>query len=388
MIVNLNDGIEMPVVNPPDFEGVINDRFQTIVQFLDTSYETIKAPFDGKDHLFNQDQDAFLCPEGRNGLQTMSSCFFLYVDFTIHNVIEAIPSYGRHFVNIFTSLAQQFVPAHYDVKDGLNSFQLFIQRFIALQNPATPKPDVLEKKSNAIESAEDRTSASFSFDPFPDDIVAVKEACKTQCSTQTDGATAFIFDDLSTISGIPNPISKHDYVFNELGETNLYMCQYTAEEKFGGTWIYFIDSCLCGDFCQNTPLYFGLFNGCADLLNRIGIPCTSETPCTLDRLCPFEETKLVLKATDSRDVLGSFLNEACLNICADLAGFSTFEALVALGAAGGSVSGNLLGFSSNAFGGPLGVPAAFLPGMLLFQNVFQIFINRVIENISYKITMN
>ena len=42
------------------------------------------------------------------------------------------------------------------------------------------------------------------------------------------------------------------------------------------------------------------------------------------------------------------------------------------------MSGNLLGLSSNAFGGPLGVPAAFLPGMSLFQNAFQIAINRII----------
>ena len=215
---------------------------------------------------------------------------------------------------------------------------------------------------NTTESASDRSSASFMFDPFPDDIVAVKSSCISQCSAQTAGATSFLFDDLDTISGVSAPITKRDYIFHELSETNMYVCQYTAEEKFGGTWIYFIDSCLCGENCANTPLYFGLFNGCADLLNRIGIPCTGTTPCTLDRLCPFKATQLILKATDSKDVLSSFLNTACLDICADLAGFSTFEALVALGAAGSSVSGNVLGLSSNAFGGPLGIPAALAPG--------------------------
>ena len=70
----------------------------------------------------------------------------------------------------------------------------------------------------------------------------------------------------------------------------------------------------------------------------------------------------MLKASDTKDVLSSLLNSACLDICAELAGFTTFEALVALGAAGTSLSGNALGLSSNAFGGPLGVPAALLPG--------------------------
>ena len=362
MIVNLNDGIEMPIVNPPDIESIINDRFQTIVQFFGTSYDTIKAPFDGKQHLLIQDKDAFVCPEGRNGLQTIGSCFFFYMDYTIHNVIEAVPSYGRHVLNIFTSLVEQFAPAHFDVKDGLNSVQLFIQRFIELPNPATPKPRILKDSVNNTESAADRTSASFKFDPFPDDVVAVKSACTSQCSVQTGGAASYIFDDIDTINGVAMPMTKRDYIFDHLGEPNLYICQYTAEEKFGGTWIYFIDSCLCSDNCPNTPLYFGLFNGCADLLNRIGIPCTTTTPCTLDRLCPYEERKLVIKSTDTKDVLGSFLNSVCLDICAELAGFTTFEALVALGAAGSSVSGNALGLSSNAFGGPLGVPAALAPG--------------------------
>ena len=362
MIVNLNDGIEMPIVNPPDVEGIINDRFQTIIQFFGTSYDTIKAPFEGKNHLLNQAEDAFVCPEGRNGLQSIGSCFFLYLDYTIHNVIEAVPSYSRHFVNVFSSLVEQFAPAHYDVKDGFNSVKLLIQTVLPLQNSATPKPDIIRESVNTTDSASARSSASFTFDPFPDDVVAVKSACISQCSEQTNGATTFLFDTISTIDGVTNPMTKRDYIFNELAETNLYVCQYTADEKFGGTWIYFIDSCLCGVNCANTPLYFGLFNGCADLLNRIGIPCTGTTPCTLDRLCPFKATRLVLKASDSRDVLSSFLNTACLNICADLAGFSTFEALVALGAAGSSVSGNILGLSSNAFGGPLGVPAALAPG--------------------------
>ena len=362
MIVNLNDGLEMPIVNHPDIEGAISDRFQTIIQLLGSSYDTIRAPFDGKQHLLNQDADAFVCPEGRNGLQTIGSCFFLYFDYTIHNVIEAVPSYGRHFVNIFSNLVSHFAPNHFDVNDGVNSFKLFIQTFVNLQNPATPKPKILKESVNTTESASSRSSASFTFDPFPDDVVAVKSACISQCSTQTAGATSFIFDDIDTINGVATPMTKRDYIFNQLGETNLYVCQYTAEEKFGGTWIYFIDSCLCGASCSNTPLYFGLFNGCADLLNRIGIPCTASTPCTLDRLCPYKATQLVLKATDSKDVFSSFLNTACLNICADLAGFSTFETLAALGAAGSSLSGNALGLSGNAFGGPLGIPAALAPG--------------------------
>ena len=140
MIVNLNDGVEMPIVNAPDIEGAISDRFHTVVQFLGTSYDTIRAPFDGKQHLLNQDEDAFVCPEGKNGLQTIGSCFFFYFDYTIHNVIEAVPSYGRHFVNIFSDLVSHFAPNHFDVKDGFNSFTLFIQKFINLQNPATPRP--------------------------------------------------------------------------------------------------------------------------------------------------------------------------------------------------------------------------------------------------------
>ena len=154
------------------------------------------------------------------------------MDYTIHNVIEAVPSYGRHVVNILSSLVDQFAPAHFDVKDGINSVQLFVQRFIELSNPATPRPRILKESVNNTESAADRTSASFKFDSFPDDVVAVKSSCISQCSVQTGGATSFIFDEIDTITGVATPMTKRDYIFNELAETNLYICQYTAEEKF------------------------------------------------------------------------------------------------------------------------------------------------------------
>ena len=100
---------------------------------------------------------------------------------------------------------------------------------------------ILTDRKNATRSANDRSRASFTFKPFPENIVEVKSLCTSQCSLQTEDATEFIFNDLNTISGLAAPITKRDYIFNELGEANLYICQYTAEDKFGGTWIYFID---------------------------------------------------------------------------------------------------------------------------------------------------
>ena len=80
-------------------------------------------------------------------------------------------------------------------------------------------------------------------------------------------------------------------------------------------------------------------------------------------MCPFPETKVILKPTDESGDLYDFFNTACLDICAELAGFGTFDALVAVGAVSGSLSLNALGLSSNTFGGSLGVPAALLPGI-------------------------
>ena len=91
------------------------------------------------DSLPQSHKNTFTCPKRKNGFQTIGSCFFFYVDFTIHNVMEGIPSYGRHIVNVFNTIIQNVAPANFDLKDGLNSLWLLIQRVIHVQNPATPK---------------------------------------------------------------------------------------------------------------------------------------------------------------------------------------------------------------------------------------------------------
>jgi len=360
-IVTINDHQQIPTVNHPDIENFIDARFQAITSFFGTSYDSLKKPFDGKQHLLHEEENVFVCPQGKSGIQTIGSCFFYYADYTIHNVLEAIPSYGTHIFNVFSNLINQFAPQHFHVEDAWNSFRLLVQKIVPLTPPATRKPEITYSIKNETTAAS-RTGASFSFDPFPEDVVRVKETCISQCDAQTQAATDFIFKTVFTITGVATPMTKRDYIFNELMETSFYICQYTAEDNFGGSWVYFIESCLCGASCSNTPLYFGEFNGCADLLHRIGISCTGNNPCTLDRLCPYEDRKLVLTASDTSDVLYTFLDDVCLDICSDLAGFTTFEALLALSAAGSSLGGNVLGLSGNAFGGPLGVPASLLPG--------------------------
>jgi hypothetical protein len=371
-IFNLNNGKDIPIVNQPDIEEFVVSRIQAVTSLLELTYDTISNPFDGKQHLFNKTYQAFVCPEERNGLQTIVSCVFLHADFAIHNILQAIPSYGKYIFTAFGATVDEWLPGHFVVEDALNSIYSIIQRFAPLFKPTYIKPQNTGNiDRNSTTTSEDLSRASFSFEPFTDDVVEVKEACESQCSLQTSDAAAFMYDEVTEISTIPSPMTRIDYIFEFLGEENFYICQYSESENFGGTWIFFIESCLCGGAtCQASPLYFGLFSGCADLLNRIGIPCSSEEPCTIDRLCPYPDTKIILKATDNKEVLAKFLTEACLDICSSLAGFSTFETVVALGAMGSSLSTNALGLSGNAFGGPLGVPAALLPGIIEHTAIF------------------
>ena len=363
-IVNLNDGKPIPIVNQPDIDQFVVDRLETLTSLLDLTNNIFVKPFDGKDHLYIDDQAAFVCPYQSHNFEKIVLCVFLHADFTIHNVLQGIPSYGKYIGNAIGSLLHQVAPEHFIVKDALNWVLSFIQRVVPLQIHTYTEQQNLENidRLKDDETSKYLTKASFSFEPFSDDVIEVKEECELQCTTQTNGAAEFMFHDVIDISTVLNPITRIDYIFNILHAPKLYICQYVAEEKFGGTWIYFVDECLCGDSCSTTS-YFG-FSGCADLLFRIGLSCTSANSCTLERLCPYEDTKIELTPKDNKEVLQNGLNKACLDICAELSGYSTFETLVAIGAVGSSVSVNALGLSTNAFGGPFGVPAALIPGTI------------------------
>ena len=235
-IVNLNNGREIPIVNKPEIDEFVINRVEAVTSLLDLITNNIKKPFDGKQYLYIEDQNLFVCPPQRNGLITGVSCVFLHADFVIHNVLDGIPSFGNYIFNAISKLIQHLAPEHFIVEDFLNSIFLMIQRFAPLNKPTYIKQqniDKIEKNNTATSPA--LSKASFSFEPFSDDVIEVKEECESQCMSQTYGAAEFMFEELIDINGISSPISRTDYIFNELKAEHLYICQYIADEKFGGT---------------------------------------------------------------------------------------------------------------------------------------------------------
>ena len=200
------------------------------------------------------------------------------------------------------------------------------------------------------------------FEPFSDDVRLVKDMCVSQCGVHASEMETFLFKNVAVQSStVPTPMTIRDYIFNELNSEFLYVCQYEEASNFGGTWLYFDESCLCSSLCS-TASYFD-FTGCADLLNRIGIACTLNNPCTIGRLCPFENTRLTITASDQSSVVNAHINSVCLDICAELAGFGDFATLVALTGTYGVLSfSNVFGLINNPFGTSLGVPAPLIPG--------------------------
>ena len=191
----------------------------------------------------------------------------------------------------------------------------------------------------------------------------MKEQCLSQCSSYSTSMENFLFTDTAIQSTlVTTKMTKRNYIFDQLGHSKLYVCQYAQTSNFGGVWLYFTEKCICSDSCDSTD-YFG-FNGCADLLNRIGIPCSTSTPCNLERLCPFVNHRLILTDTDAGRKLNSFINGACLEVCASLAGYADFATVIALSGAYGTLSvTNAFGAANSPFGTPIGVPASLLPGI-------------------------
>ena len=366
VVVNIfNSGKNIPVTNTPDVEEFITSAFHNMVDLLGRGYDTLKEPFKGNQDLLIENKNVFVCPIKDKGLNTVGSCFFHFLDVSIYNAMTVIPNtvgdaWNEVIVAIDTTI-QKLFPEHFVVHDAINSLKLFLQRFLPLKDPVTEKPTFTSGASSS-NSSTSNTKASFYFEPFSDDVIVVKDMCEQQCSSYSTSTENYIFTDVSQqSSSVTTEMTIRDYFFNELKSSNIYICQYEQTSNFGGTWLLFDDSCLCSTACSSTD-YFG-FTGCADLLNRVGIKCSSQTPCTIESLCPFEETRLTLTSNDGSSKLYEHINSVCLDICAELAGFGDFATLVTIAAASGILPvSNAFGLFGTSFGSPAGVPAALLPG--------------------------
>ena len=366
LVVWLNDG-QVPIfIESPDINNELSQMVNRTISLFEDGFNLVKNSFDSHEGSFNRNE--FMCPDSGNGLQNLISCMGYLMDATIRNTIDGIINIIRFTMTAFRNLVGHFFPEHFLVSDGLNSLQLLIQRVVHLQSPATEKPQVLQiaESKIATESATDQgnTRASFTFEAFSDDVRDVKEQCTSQCATYASNMESFLYKDTAIQSTlVTTKMTKRDYIFDQLGHSELYVCQYSQTSNFGGVWLYFTEKCLCADGCDSTN-YFG-FPGCADILYRIGIPCSTTTPCNLARLCPFEDHRITLKDTDASRKLYSFIDGACLEVCASLAGYADFATLVALSGAYGTLSAtNAFGAANSPFGTPIGVPAALLPGMI------------------------
>ena len=128
----------------PDIEEYITDVFSQTVSAVEIGYNLVKNRFEGNQDLLIGNQDAFVCPIKDKAWHTITSCGFHFVDVSIYNTLDTIPKvvsdvWSRTIVAIDTTI-QTLFPKYFIIEDAINSLRLFIQRFIPLQNPATPKP--------------------------------------------------------------------------------------------------------------------------------------------------------------------------------------------------------------------------------------------------------
>ena len=374
LVVNfINDETYIPVSNTPDIEEYITDVLNQMVSAAEIGYNLVKNRFEGNQDLLIGNQDAFVCPIKDKAWHTITSCGFHFVDVSIYNTLDTIPKvvsdlWSRTIVAIDTTI-QTLFPKYFIIEDAINSLRLFIQRFIPLQNPATPRP-TFDSGGEANDTSKKYQNRGFLFKPFPDGVVQVREVCVTQCGIYGDYAVNLAFGRKSKDWSyrLTEEMTLRDYLFNQINENKVYICTTTVPAEIRGEWFYWGGSCICGNACSTTD-WLG-YDGCVAELQSFGVTCSATTPCTIDRLCSDREIMLVMKATDTSDVLYKHINDVCLDSCADLAGFGDFATLVALAATAGVLpAASLLGLFSASFGSTAGVPAALIPGNPRFISI-------------------
>ena len=361
-------GQEIHIANPPDIQLPLDYLTMTILNSVNTvehGLTTIRESFSGSKHLMAPDQNSMICPESETTLGAIVSCFFASSDLMIYNIMGAIPSYSRYIGSALADFLRAIAPPHFHIDDLINNARLFIQRFFPLQDPSTEIHAISSMNTNGTSADATKSNtlnkASFTFPPFPEDVIEVKSLCENRCAIYSTNASNFIFNDIE-VQGSQStiPMTKRDYYFDVLDSDIIYICQVKRESNFGGTWIVIDQTCLCSDSCSTSD-FFG-FTGCADLLNRVEIPCSSEKPCTIDRVCPFKNHLIQININDQRDALYDGMNELCLDVCSELSGYGSFAALLAISATLGAVPTNAFGLINNPFGSSLGVPVSLLPG--------------------------
>ena len=356
-------GQEFYLSNPPDLTVPIDFLASSVGNALNTitdGYTKIRNSFAGKEDFLVENSNLFICPIEKSNFFTIFNCLFTYKDTVVVNVMDAIPSYARYITNSVTTFIQTIAPQHFVLEEAYNSFKSFLQRFIALNNPATEKPRISDRRDEVSEEINEK--ASFRFPTFPEDVADIRTLCEDRCSEYATLAKNYMFVDVEQQSSlVPTPMTKYDYFFNELNADMVFFCQYEEDSnsKFGGTWLAFDESCVCSDNCDASDFFD--FTGCADLLNRVGIACSLETPCTIDRICKFENHKIELKDGDPSSKLSNSMNSICLDVCAELAGFADFATLAGISGSLGALSSNAFGLANTPFGTALGVPAALIP---------------------------
>ena len=96
------------------------------------------------------------------------------------------------------------------------------------------------------------------------------------------------------------------------------------------------------------------------MLSRLNVKCTSDNECNIPRICPFENRIIKIEINDQSDKLYDEMNEACLNVCSELAGFGSFATLVAIAATFTAIPTDVFGISNSPIGVELG---ALAPGI-------------------------
>ena len=352
---------EIYYVNPPDLNiplEFLTTRIHEAINTVENGYAKITESFSGSEHLMVHNHNSLLCPEKTSNLWEIASCLFLYGDVVIFNLLDAIPSYGRYISGAIDGVLQT-VQDYIDVEEMINEVRIFVQKFVPLQDPSTENVVTSITSTNVTSSTDEPTKASFVFPPFPEHVVEVKTLCEHSCSQYAQNTTELLFYEIKP-QGVTNstPMTKRDYFFNVLNSDIIYICQHKEFSNFGGTWIIFDHTCLCSSDCQTSD-YFG-FTGCADMLSRLNVKCTSDNECNIPRICPFENRIIKIEINDQSDKLYDEMNEACLNVCSELAGFGSFATLVAIAATFTAIPTDVFGISNSPIGVELG---ALAPGI-------------------------
>ena len=101
---------EWKATNPPNLLQPLDSLSASVfggISYIEGKYTELKKRVEISKDNFNDRHGSLICPQGRNGLETITTCVFGYGDLLIFHVLDGLENASRYVYNVFGFFIQR-----------------------------------------------------------------------------------------------------------------------------------------------------------------------------------------------------------------------------------------------------------------------------------------